>query len=664
MVFHTNIEQSDTAWKEYVQNRTILDTVDTLVAKSWQRCFLRINPQQKVRLNRLNSNHLLAAQVAGFDLISIARPVMEDIHQYMEHSDIAFALVNSTGYILDILGNETVMEILAHLDITTGALISESQMGTNAFALAMIERVPVQVTGSEHFIQHFHQLMDAAAPVFDISGHPLGAIGLFTNARNHYPQSLSLVVAAARAIEAQRQADSLLADQNKQLAGLNAILSSISEGIIVWNSERVLVHINTAASQIIDIPAQAVMGKSIYDLITTPEFVKDALAHQEPLTNVDVTLGIGNNSVRCILSLNFVTSVTKELQWIIATLKPEKEVRQLIHYQFGIQAFSTMNDIIGESPQINSIRRIAKQAAPAFASILIRGEYGTGKNLVASAIHNESPRQEGPFIIFPCSSIPRELIISELVGYDIGVTSKRPGGQPSKFELAQAGTLFIQNVEALPLEAQAILLNVLDLGVVLRLGSDHPTPVDVRIIASSSANLEKLIEQGSFLADLYYRLSSFEINLPPLRQRVKDIPLLIDGILNDLSQQLNHSIEVDPAVIELLKKYSWPGNIRELENILSRAAVQADNHGTVTLAYLPDFILHPVEYPADGTNSVTISPFYEVQENVLRQAAAIHKGNITRMARALGIGRTTVWRKLKEYEISPDSYRNGTHLPE
>lgn len=644
------------AWDEFVNRQNLLPTVSPLIANSWQRCWSRLNPYQKIRLSHLGKDYLLAAQVASFDMFSVARPVMEDIYQYVEESDTVVTLLNGAGYILDILGDQTLMDVAYHQGISTGALISESHIGTNAFSLAITERVPSRVRGAEHYLRQFHHLAEAAAPIFDFSGRPLGALGILNFAHQQTAHTLGLAVAGARAIEGQRQSDILLAEQNSHLAELNAILAANSEGILVWNFDHILMHVNASAARIIDIPSEALVGKRVDELFKYPLFIRQALEKQEPLTDVEANLQFGQRSINCVLSLRFVPN-NKGLQWVIVTLRQEKDVRQLVQRQVGAQALLTLDDIPGESPEIRRVRRMVKSAAAAQASILIRGESGTGKNVLASAIHNESQRRDGPFLIFACSSVPNELIVSELLGYEEGLSKKRPGGRPSKFELAQGGTLFFQDVDALPLEAQGILLNVIELGIVQRLGSDRPIAVDVRVIAASSGDMEKLVAQGSFRADLYYRLGAFEITLPPLRDRQKDLPVLVDKILKRLSQKVIRPLSLAPGVIELLKEYHWPGNVRELEGVLGRAVVQAGNSEIINHLHLPVFIRTPTSPGTKNPDVVSIQPLDEIERDAFIQCAQICSGNVSEMARILGIGRTTVWRKLKEFNISVEAYR-------
>ena len=644
-------------WNEYTSHEHILPEVSPIVASSWERCRARINPFQTLKFNKLNPDHFLAAQVASFDLISIARPIMEDIYINMNSTQEAIVLLNGTGYILDMQAEASVLEMLARMGITAGELFTEGHVGTNALGLALTERMPVEVYGPEHYCLQFHGLADAAAPIFDVSGRVLGVLGLLTTTSGYQPYSLSLMTAGAKAIEAQRQADSLLADYNSQLAQLIAILDTISEGIVVWNGERVLIHINNFAARVIERPSQGLVGQKTDEVLSYPSFVQAAIDAREPLTDVETNLKIGQKTINCILSLRFVVN-KNELQWIIATFRPITEVRQLVHRQVGAHAHLTLDDIPGDLPQMRRVQTFVKSVALAKASILVRGEVGTGKNVLAGAIHNESLRRDGPFIIFACSSVPNELAVSELVGYDEGPASRRPGGRPSKFELAQGGTLFFQDVDALPLEAQAILLNVLELGMVQRIGGDRPIEVDLRVVASTAARMEKLVAEGSFRRDLFYRLSAFTITLPALRERPKDIPIIVERICSRLSRQFNHPLSLGQGVLDVLRKYPWPGNVRELEAILGPAASMVGPDGVIELSHLPVPVRNLSWSMPGDLEDRRIQPWIEVERETIVQAAELCRGNLSRMAQVLGIGRTTLWRKIKKYGVFMEDYRN------
>lgn len=646
------------AWKRFTTNQQLEPIVPPLIAASWRRCWGRVNPNRVVEFTRMGKEHLLASQTASFDLIAIARPVMEDVYQCVQKSGTTIILTNSVGCILDLVGDQDVIKIMEEWGAGLGAILSEEMVGTTSFGLALAERMPVQVAGTEHFVHQFHSSTGAAAPIFDISGRLLGLLGLVMPIDRYHIHSLGLVAAAARAVENQHQSDLLMAEQNSQLAQLNSILSTISDGILVWNADHRVVHANHAASQMLGIPAQSMVGKPASTLFSMPAFVEESIRQSKPLTDVEGTINISERMVNCLISLEFVSQSSDKLQWIIITFRSEKKVRKLIQQQVGATASLTLNDIPGDAPQMQRVRNFVRSAAGARASILIRGEVGTGKNALASAVHNASPRSDGPFVVFASSSIPNELVISDLLGYDESIENKRMSGRPSKFELAQGGTLFFQDVDALPLEAQAVLFNALELGVVQRLGSQRAVEVEARIVASTSANMETLIAQGSFRPDLYYRLSTFAITLPPLRERPRDIPLVAERILTRFTRQLGYHVALAPEVMDVFRKYAWPGNIREMEAVLGRAATLSGG-GWIGLEHIPNNVR------LMEANPQTVKPFLQVNISSLREMERetillmmqMYRGNVSRMAHVLEISRTTLWRKLKDYGIDPEEYR-------
>ncbi len=629
-----------------------------MIAQSWQRCLPRLNPNDKVTLKRLSPEHLLAAQTAHFDFISVAQPIMEDIYQFIEESDSVVLLVNSAGCILEWLGDASMLALAKQHQIQPAALISEQQIGTNAFALAILDRMPAAVVGPEHFLRQFHRLAASAAPVFNPAGRPLGALGILTKAQNFHPHALGLVVAGARAIEGQLQSDLLLHGQIEHVAELNAILTSIDEGILVWNHEGVLLHANAAAERIVGAPSAPFVGRSLDDYIHLPGVLQAPLEEGRPMANVETHLSVGEHPVNCIVNLNFV-SRPNGTEWVILTLSEVEQVRKLIQHQAGPQVAVSIDDFVGESKPIQRMRYLAKTAAPARAPILLRGESGTGKNYLARALHNASPRRSGPFLIFSCASIPNELAIVELMGFEEGVYSDRSGGRPSKFELAHHGTLFFQDIEALPLEVQAQLLDVMEMGILQRIGSSRPTEIDVRIIASSSADLETLIAEGAFRADLYYRLSPFEIEIPTLRARAADLPHIVERVLERFSRQYDCRLELAPGVLEVMKNYHWPGNIPELEAVLERAAVQASPSTAIEAVHLPAFLRHPANDRKQRDRLTGVQSIKALERDAILQAARITNANVTQMAKVLGIGRTTVWRKMKQFDISPEEFRRN-----
>jgi|YelNatPaOPRAMG01_1025707.scaffolds.fasta_scaffold00175_55 transcriptional regulator of acetoin/glycerol metabolism len=644
-------------WKSFIETHKIPETLDLRIVASWERCWSRLNPYQRPRFNRLTSDNLLATQISNLDLVSIAQPIMEDIYQYIEGSSSAIGLANSTGYLINLIGDQDMLHRLETIGITTGTLLSEEHVGTNAIHLSMLERIPMRVKGAEHFLKAFHTLSEASAPIFDITGKPLGSISVINRAFHQGPHSLGLVVAGARAIEGQLKSNLLLEEQNKQLGELNAILGAINDGILLWNESNVLMHINAAAAKILGQPARVLLGRQIKGIIEFPAFVEEAILEKLPLTNVEASIKLGDNLISCILTLRFIKTKRDEQPSTLITIRQDKEVRQLVQQQSGFLATSSFADIVSDSMEMHHIIRTAHIAASARACVLIRGESGTGKKVLASSIHNAGPRKDGPFVVFACSTIPNELIVSELLGYEENNPHKHPNGRPGKFELANGGTIFFQDVHALPLEAQSVLLNVIDLGFVQRLGGDHPIHLDVRIIAATSENLEHLVSKGRFRADLYYRLRGFDINVPPLRERKRDLPILVERILDRYSRNLDRTLHLAPGVIELLKKYPWPGNIPELEAILELAAIQTGPSGEIESVHLPEAIRQPFLINMADAGQGVPSSLLDLEREALLQTARLCKGNMSKMAKILGISRSTVWRKLKRFRIPVDQYR-------
>ncbi|WP_018086077.1 sigma-54-dependent Fis family transcriptional regulator [Desulfurispora thermophila] len=306
--------------------------------------------------------------------------------------------------------------------------------------------------------------------------------------------------------------------------------------------------------------------------------------------------------------------------------------------------------IIGKSPQMRAVIELAERAAACPTTVLLLGESGTGKEVLARAIHQASRRSSGPFIPVNCASMPAGLVQSELFGYSDGAfTGARRGGQPGKFELADGGTLFLDEIGDMPLEMQASLLRVLQEKTVTRVGGKKAIPVDVRVIAATNKDLHQEVRKGNFRQDLYYRINVMTIEIPPLREREGDLELLMAYYLNELTVMLGKKIShIDPAAREILLNYHWPGNVRELANVLEQAIIVADED-VIMVRHLPRYIFSARH--AVGSSISRISTLEQVEKSAIEEALARCKGNISRAAQELGIGRNTLYSKIKKYGI-------------
>lgn len=313
----------------------------------------------------------------------------------------------------------------------------------------------------------------------------------------------------------------------------------------------------------------------------------------------------------------------------------------------------TFENFIGETPEIQKIKENVLKAAQTRSTILVTGETGTGKELVCHAIHNLSPRAHHPFVKINCSAIPGELLESELFGYEEGAfTGAKRGGKIGKFEAANYGTLFMDEISQLPYSFQPKLLRVLQEREIERVGSTRSIPVDVRMVFASNENLMEMVGKGDFRKDLYYRIDVVNIHIPPLRERLDDIPLLVNHLLHKLNADLGIRISgVSPEVIELFQSHNWPGNIRELEHSLERAA-NIVLSGTLERKHFRDLL-----YRADGESKgsahidLALARAKAEKEAVLR-ALEMTGGNVKRAADILNIHRSVLYDKINKYKIN------------
>jgi len=310
-----------------------------------------------------------------------------------------------------------------------------------------------------------------------------------------------------------------------------------------------------------------------------------------------------------------------------------------------------IDNIICESKVMKQLKEITQKVANTTSNVLILGDSGTGKELFAHAIHNNSRRKEAPFIKVNCGAIPFELIESELFGYEEGsFTGAKKGGKIGKFKAADGGTIFLDEIADLPMNMQVKLLRVLQDREIERIGSTVTEKIDVRVIAATNKNLEEMVDKGTFRLDLFYRLNVVNIKIPPLRERKDDIPILANHLLEKISK--NEKIQVkgiSSKAMEFLENYTWPGNVRELENILERAVNFLDDDTKVMTKHLPPKITGMVGIESVRSLKETME---KVEKEVLVNSLILSKGNKTEAAESLGISRTSLYEKLNKYNIN------------
>lgn len=345
--------------------------------------------------------------------------------------------------------------------------------------------------------------------------------------------------------------------------------------------------------------------------------------------------------------LEAVKQLSEQIQKLEAKILQYKEDLMTI-----TRANYTFDNILGVSPVIVGTKKMAERIASVDCTVLLVGESGTGKELFAHSIHQASVRWKGPFVRVNCASIPFDLAESELFGYEKGAfTGANVSGQKGKFELASGGTIFLDEISSMPLTMQAKLLRVIQDKEIQPLGAAKPRKIDFRLLAATNVELSKLLQQGVFRADLYYRLSSVPVHIPPLRSRKADIPIIVSSLLPQISKRLGGTAQsIEPAVMEALVAYEWPGNVRELTNVIEQAVLNSYPNSQISIKDLPEFILNMHNAHRRGLQDIN-STVQEAERKAIIEALKISQGNKRKAAKALGISRAGLYQKMGRLEI-------------
>jgi DNA-binding NtrC family response regulator len=339
-------------------------------------------------------------------------------------------------------------------------------------------------------------------------------------------------------------------------------------------------------------------------------------------------------------------------------LETRRLVAEVHTLRAAMRARASPEDLVGGSPAMEELRQFIARVAPYDVSILIRGESGTGKELVAHAIHGQSKRRRGPFIPLDCAALPETLVESELFGHERGAFTGATQRRLGRFELAHTGTLFLDEIGNLPISTQMKLLRVLEDRAITRLGGRGQIPIDVRIVAATHVSFEDALREGRFREDLYHRLNEFTIQVPPLRERTEDIPVLVEHFLARLGAELEKPVPgATPEAVAALRAYAWPGNVRELRNALKRAAVLAE--GTILLADLPAEVRGRAPAPGAGgparvgtaLKDVVRQVVESTERDLILRTLERTRWNRSQAARLLGINHKTLYNKLREYGL-------------
>lgn len=578
-------------------------------------------------------------------LLDVARPIVQDLLASLRsENEMLVVLTNREGVVLQTAGALRNAQMTS-LQINPGVLLDEESVGTNAIGVALYSKTAIQVSWKDHYAELFFPWTCSAAPLFMYDGTLLGSIALLGPIELEHPHTLALVEGAARSVEDRLHNDQVHNELTNAQHFAFSIMNNLSYGLMVVNHDDELYWVNDTACRTVNIRRTRLLNTPITQLITNWPAIRKRIRRLGRITDEELQMNLPEGEDKFIFNGFRVMDFNGGEIGICLNIRPFTRMLSLVNKITGMQASYSFKDVVAKSPRVRKAVNMARTAAKSPSTILITGESGTGKEVFAQAIHQASERKEGGFVALNCGAIATSLIESELFGYvDGAFTGARKGGHLGKFELASKGTLFLDEIGEMPLEMQVKLLRALQERAITRVGGDKLIPVDVRIIAATNKDLEKEIAEGRFRQDLYFRLNVVNIHLPPLRERQEDIVPLIQHFLRVKSSKLIKPIpEFSPELMGKLLQYSWPGNIRELENKIEKAVLFE--------GALPDYELE-VEKEQPLENSVRkLNTISDLEREAIVYAIEELNGNMSKVAKSLGIGRNTLYLKMKKYEI-------------
>jgi len=442
---------------------------------------------------------------------------------------------------------------------------------------------------------------------------------------------------------------------------LRTVLDSSNESFIYVNSEGIIEMISESYAEFLNRKKEELIGLNVVDVVDNTRLDVVLKTGKAEIAQIQIVKGkkIIATRIPVYAKGKVVGAIGKilfrdvdELNNLYMKINNIEKELNLYRDEFkkANKAEYALDSIIGENIEIKRIKDLTRSIASTNSNVLILGESGTGKELFAHAIHNNSKRMDAPFIKVNCGAIPYELLESELFGYEEGAfTGAKKGGKIGKFKAADGGTIFLDEIADLPMNMQVKLLRVLQEREIERIGSNTSEKVDLRIIAATNKDLERMVEEETFRLDLYYRLNVVSLRIPSLNQRKDDIQILAEHLIEKISIKENRYVDgISPKSLEMLKAYSWPGNIRELENVLERAINFLGEERTILPKHLPPKIAGSQDLYVNRSLRETLE---EVEKEAIVRTLFHVKGNKSKASKALGISRTSLYEKMDKYRI-------------
>ena len=637
------IEILQEIWENYVKTGETDVRMNPIVENSWKKCQRNGLDPMKGMGRRADEKVFQSIRAGNKELLEIALPVMQSVYEIVKQSHYLLVLTDSVGYILETIGDLAVQRMSNELHFLKGALWSTLEVGSNAIGIALDYDTSIQMMGPEHYCLPHHNWTCSAVPIHGANGEIIGCLDLSGDLQCAHPHTLGLVVAAAFSIETMMK-------QQQSARLMRKTLDSSENGIVLLNDAFRPIWINQAAEKDFGLTMPLLENSDFRRYMPDVDWTQLQHWEQERQYIInDTRLLVGRHVYDCSATMS--PTLDADSRTFTVTLKRQEYLIASVNKVSGNRANYTFENIYAQDPLMKKTIQLAQKFACYDGVVLIEGESGTGKELFAQAIHNESNRAKGPFVAVNCASLPRDLIESELFGYEKGAfTGALKEGNPGKFELANTGTLFLDEIGEMPLEFQAKLLRAVESLRIRRLGGTQERKLDVRVIAATNRNLRVESEQGRFRQDLFYRLNVLKLDIPPLRERPLDITgcaeIFLERFNKRYPEQRKHMAE---EYLDALMQYDWPGNVRELQNSIERT-FYACNEDTLTLE---DFcyvigstkVQSPMIPQADGM-------YHEVM-----QALQLSKGNIEDAAKSLQVSRATFYRICKKCGVQPKKFK-------
>jgi sigma-54 dependent transcriptional regulator, acetoin dehydrogenase operon transcriptional activator AcoR len=618
-----------------------------LIDSSWRRCLLdyKLDPAQSHVPTVLDERILKDIQAHDDELVEIARAEMDSLYDQISGSGYALLLANTAGVILCERVDPTLQRLFDGAGLIVGADWSERCEGTNGIGTCVAESRPITIHQTDHFRSKHIALTCSAAPIHDSAGRLIAVLDASSvgsqSARGTQMHTMALVNSSARLIEKcfflrRHEADVVVRFHYRP-----EFVDLLHDGALVVSADGHIVAADATSLKLLDMQRSEMVGRPLAEIFD---------AHVDEL----LTPGVSNRRAIWEIRDNrkgrrFYAGIAASSRGIARAAAP---ARVRVSPQASGQTL-TLDDLAGDDEQLRRCVHHARRVADRDVAVILHGPTGSGKEAFARAMHLSGSRAAHPFVAVNCGSIPETLIESELFGYSAGAfTGARKEGMRGRIAQSSGGTLFLDEIGDMPLALQTRLLRVLEEREVVPLGASRPLKVDLRILSASHRNLREHIERGTFREDLYYRLNGITLELPALARRTDKERVIRDCIARETANAPDASIDSD--AFELLLNYAWPGNIRQLRNVI-RAALAIGNEGRLRLADLPDEICEGIPVPpvpAANSSATGGSLLMTAERTALLETIRENQGNMSHVAAQLQISRNTLYRKLRKHAIT------------